>query len=150
MLRAPLSRSGGSPPPPILPPGRVGGMGRRGWGMRGRGARLFGLALAGMAGLSGCVSLDTAAPSTATLLASQSVQGQGPAKTSTAPVSTLALGRDLYVGRCAKCHAVEPVRDYSPAEWATLIPDMAERTKLNAAETAAVAAYVHAVLRMPP
>lgn len=155
MPRAPLSHSGGSPPPPILPPARAGRVGRRGRGRRGRVAGIpvltRALALAGMLGLSGCVSLETAAPSPAKLLAAPSTQHQGlNPQSGPAGLTTLALGRDLYVGRCAKCHAVEPVRDYSASEWATLIPDMAERTKLNAAETAAVTAYVHAVLRLPP
>ena len=80
--------------------------------------------------LPGCVSLDTAAPQAGP-------PGNRP----------LAAGRNLYVGQCAKCHAVEPVVKYSRAEWATIMPDMAERTKLNARETADVTAYVEAVLR---
>ena len=80
--------------------------------------------------LPGCVSLDTAAP-----LAGP--PGGGP----------LTEGRSIYVGRCAKCHAVEPVLDYTRAEWATIMPDMAERTKLTGGETAAVTAYVNQVLR---
>ena len=83
-----------------------------------------------LAALPGCVSLETAAPV-------PGPPGSGP----------LAEGRALYVGRCAKCHAVEPVLDYSAAEWATIMPDMAERTKLDASETVAVTAYVHHVLR---
>ncbi|MES2468739.1 MAG: cytochrome c [Verrucomicrobiota bacterium] len=83
-----------------------------------------------LAALSGCVSLETAAPVSGP-------PGSGP----------LAEGRALYVGRCAKCHAVEPVLDYSAAEWATIMPDMAERTKLTARETAAVTAYVASVLQ---
>ncbi len=80
--------------------------------------------------LTGCVSLDTAAPQVNT-------PGAGP----------LTAGRDIYVGRCAKCHAVEPVLDYTAAQWATIMPDMAERTKLTPTETAAVTAYVDHVLR---
>lgn len=83
-----------------------------------------------LAALSGCVSLETAAPV-------PGPPGSGP----------LAEGRALYVGRCAKCHAVEPVLDYSAAEWATIMPDMAERTKLTPRETAAVTAYVASVLQ---
>ena len=74
--------------------------------------------------------LDTAAPP------------PGPAGT-----GALAEGRTIYVGQCAKCHAVEPVLDYTRAEWAAIMPDMAERTKLDASETVAVTAYVHHVLR---
>ena len=80
--------------------------------------------------LPGCVSLDTAAPP--------------PGPSATGP---LTEGRAIYVGQCAKCHAVEPVLDYTRAQWATIMPDMAERTKLNAGETAAVTAYVNHVLR---
>lgn len=79
--------------------------------------------------LPGCVSLDTAAPQLGT--------GGSP----------LAEGRAIYVGQCAKCHAVEPVLDYTAAQWATIMPDMAERTKLTSAETASVTAYVNQVLR---
>ncbi len=80
--------------------------------------------------LPGCVSLETAAPVVGP-------PGSGP----------MAEGRVLYVGRCAKCHAVEPVHDYSAAEWATIMPDMAERTKLTPRETAAVTAYVASLLQ---
>lgn len=83
-----------------------------------------------LAALPGCVSLETAAPV-------PGPPGSGP----------LAEGRALYVGRCAKCHAVEPVSDYSAAEWATIMPDMADRTKLTPRETAAVTAYVASVLQ---
>lgn len=96
--------------------------------------RAVGLGLL-LASLTGCASLDTAAPPTAALAG---------------PANTLASGRALYVGRCAKCHAVEPVHDYSPAQWATIIPDMAERTKLTPAETADLQTYVDAVLRARP
>ena len=79
--------------------------------------------------LPGCVSLDTAAPQAG-------LPGTGP----------LVEGRAIYVGQCAKCHAVEPVLKYSRAEWAKIMPDMAERTKLNPAETESVTAYVNRIL----
>ncbi len=89
------------------------------------------LLLAGLlVALPGCVPLETAAPVAG-------LPGSGP----------LAEGRALYVGRCAKCHAVEPVADYTATEWATIMPDMAERTKLTPQGTAAVTAYVASVLQ---
>ena len=92
------------------------------------------LLLAGLlVALPGCVSLETAAPVAG-------LPGSGP----------LAEGRALYVGRCAKCHAAEPVLDYSATEWATIMPDMAERTKLTPRETAAVTAYVVPPCSNPP
>lgn len=64
----------------------------------------------------------------------------------TGSAPTLVQGRTIYVTRCAKCHAVEPVKKYSREQWKTIIPDMAEETKLSPSETAAVAAYIHSIL----
>ncbi len=96
------------------------------------------LGLLVVAALSGgaCVSLEEAAPPVGTL----------PVHARTAPPSQLAHGRDLYITKCAKCHSPEPVRNYSPARWREIIPEMAEETKLSDAETAALRAYVFAVL----
>src|SRR5690242_17871679 len=56
-------------------------------------------------------------------------------------------GREIYVTKCAKCHKVEPVRNYSRAKWEQdILPDMADESKLSSAETAAVRAYVMAAL----
>lgn len=85
------------------------------------------------AGATGCVSLEQIAPPVGALASSHSVQ--------------VAVGRDLYITKCAKCHAPEPVIRYSAERWKEIIPDMAEETKLTAEETAAVGAYVMAVLR---
>jgi mono/diheme cytochrome c family protein len=90
-----------------------------------------------LAALTGCASLDSAAPPVSVLSAA-------------ADPSVLATGRALYTGRCAKCHAVEPIHDYSASDWARIIPDMAERTKLTPAETAALTAYVKAALTIRP
>ncbi len=80
--------------------------------------------------ITACQSLDQAAPQMA-------------------GSEQLAHGRTIYVTKCAKCHAPEPVRNYSVASWEEIIPEMALETKLSAAETAAVHAYVMAVLRAP-
>lgn len=64
----------------------------------------------------------------------------------TGATPTLVKGRTIYVTRCAKCHAVEPVKKYSREQWNTIIPDMAEETKLSPSETAAVAAYIYSIL----
>lgn len=62
---------------------------------------------------------------------------------------TLQRGRELYVTKCTACHAPEPIRKYSAAKWEEIIPDMAEDTKLSAADTNAVAEYVRWVLKQP-
>ena len=59
-------------------------------------------------------------------------------------------GRDIYVTRCVKCHAPEPVYKYTKTEWEEIIVDMADETNLTASETNAVRAYVMAVLGRSP
>lgn len=63
--------------------------------------------------------------------------------------ATLHAGRRLYTQQCTACHAAEPITDYSRAEWAKILPDMAERTKLTGDQSAALQSYVLAVLRNP-
>ena len=89
------------------------------------------LGLAAALGLAGCASmnLDLVAPPP------------------TVPTPELVRGRQIYVTKCAKCHAPEPVKKYSPAEWQTIMPEMAEETNLSATDAAAVTAYVHWALK---
>lgn len=61
--------------------------------------------------------------------------------------SQLARGRTIYVTKCTKCHSPEPVAKYSLTEWQTIMPEMVEETKLNAADAAAVTAYVEHTLQ---
>lgn len=99
---------------------------------------LAGLLCAGF--LNSCVSLETAAPPVATLRSSNLNSS-----------AQLESGRQLYVGKCTKCHSVEPIRDYPLADWIDdIMPEMAEKSKLTAEENASVLAYVLAVLKSPP
>ncbi len=79
-----------------------------------------------------CVTLDTSAP-----LLAGSAQAD--------PTST--AGRHIYITTCAKCHSVEPVKNYSAAQWATIMPDMAQRSKLTPAQEHQVTTYVRRVLQ---
>lgn len=83
--------------------------------------------------LSGCQSLEVIAPVAA----------------APDPTGRVKQGRDLYLTRCTKCHAPEPVRDYSRTEWEGIIPEMAEETRLSLSETHALRAYILAVLNEP-
>lgn len=89
-----------------------------------------------VAALSGgaCVSLEELAPRVETLAAEPGRAAQ------------LDRGREIYVTKCAKCHSPEPVLKYSAAHWREIIVEMSEETKLDAAETEALRAYVFAVL----
>ena len=97
---------------------------------------LRGALAVGLGGLAGCVSVETIAPPASGL------RGGGGA--------LVEEGRRLYLTTCTKCHSAEPVRDYTAAEWATILPDMAEESHFTSAQTAAVAAYIQAVLATPP
>lgn len=57
----------------------------------------------------------------------------------------LARGRIIYVTKCAKCHAPEPVHNYTRAEWQQIMPEMVEETHLNPSDAAAVTAYVESL-----
>ena len=83
--------------------------------------------------LGGCSGLEQAAP----------VVSASPGHSS----AELAAGRRIYTQQCTACHVAEPVSDYSRAEWAKILPDMAERTKLRADQIAALESYVLAVIQ---
>lgn len=88
--------------------------------------------------LVSCASLETNAPPVSTM------------STPTSAYAHLNSGIEIYIGKCAKCHAVEPIRSYSMADWnQDILPSMVKKTKLNSAEEASLTAYVHAVLRSP-
>ncbi len=86
--------------------------------------------LAASALITGCASIDQIAPPI--------------------PGSTqLTEGRRIYTAQCTACHVAEPVKKYTPAQWAVILPDMITETKLNPAQAAAVTAYVRAALALP-
>jgi len=65
---------------------------------------------------------------------------------SRAPVSQLERGYVVHQAKCAKCHGFENPADYSIADLThDIIPDMAQKSKLNLADQNAVLAYLLAV-----
>ena len=56
--------------------------------------------------------------------------------------AALQRGRRIYLTKCATCHNVEPIGDYSAEEWLALLPEMVEETRLNASEAADLEAYI--------
>ncbi len=98
-----------------------------------------GAALAALILLPGCITTEEIAPPVAML----------GAVTGGSSAGQLEQGRRIYLTKCTKCHAAEPVRAFSEAEWRALLPEMAEDTKLTAGEEAAVLAYVVAASKVP-
>ena len=98
---------------------------------------LAGAALAVFA--SGCVGTVPPPVSPAMLRVSRGATAQ-----------TLEAGRTTLTTRCASCHQVYPVAAYSAARWAEIVEEMAERTKLDASQQAALLAYLTAAHATPP
>ena len=84
---------------------------------------------------SGCMSLEQMAPPVGEefrmIAAHHSVE-----------VTTLELGREIYLAGCARCHSVEPIGRYSADHWRNILPKMAEKTRLDRQGTVAVESYV--------
>lgn len=55
-------------------------------------------------------------------------------------------GREIYLSKCIKCHAVRRVRKYSAERWDGLLAKMSVKAKLDEGEESAVGAYVYSVL----
>ena len=72
-------------------------------------------------------------------------------KTSPAPQSRLERGYQVHQAKCAKCHAFEDPADYGVEELTKeIMPVMARKSKLDAADADAVLAYLLAARKMPP
>lgn len=71
-------------------------------------------------------------------------------KAARAPVSELERGYQLHQMKCAKCHAFENPADYTPDELRhDILPVMARKSKLAAADEKAVLAYLLAARSAP-
>lgn len=83
--------------------------------------------------LSSCIDVTKVAPEVSNLL----VKGD---------VSRLEYGRELYITNCTRCHNALRITRYTETQWAEILPDMFDKTKLSANQTHAVTSYIHAVL----
>lgn len=88
-----------------------------------------------VAGFAGCEAMQSGAPAiTPAMMRAAAVHGDSP--------ETLATGRRLLAMRCTTCHALEPVANYTSAEWRANVRDMADRAKLTEAQIRQVTAYL--------
>lgn len=90
--------------------------------------------------ISGCETVEKLAPTVDSLVLNSHEM------TGSSSLQTLQRGRILYITKCANCHSPERVTRYSYDHWERIIPDMAERTKLNQQETNDLRSYINAVL----
>lgn len=91
--------------------------------------------LLGGAAISGCQSTGPGAPPV-TAAMHQSGAGQH------ADAAILATGRSLFSGRCARCHALPSIADYSTDRWPEIVGQMAKRSGLKPDQSRAVLAYI--------
>ncbi len=62
--------------------------------------------------------------------------------TATATLQDLQQGRTLYMDNCNSCHSLYSPDDYTPAQWRTILPNMAPRTGMTSAQILLVTKYV--------
>ena len=95
--------------------------------------RAFTLAAAALA-LAGCAATSVAPPVTPALISASGGKS----------TATLAVGREIFAGRCTSCHTADPIGKYSIAKWREIVADMSHRAKLDASQEAALLAYITA------
>lgn len=72
-------------------------------------------------------------------------------KISPSPRSTLERGFIVHQEKCAKCHPFEDPAAYQPEDLAlNIMPVMARKSKIDAADEKAVLAYLLAARQVPP
>jgi mono/diheme cytochrome c family protein len=85
--------------------------------------------------LSGCQSTPPGAPPVSAAMVLSAARQH-------ADMATLTAGRTLFVGRCARCHALPDVAAHSAAEWHGIVAHMAKRSGLKPDQSEAVLSYI--------
>jgi hypothetical protein len=62
--------------------------------------------------------------------------------TANATLLELQQGRTLYINNCSVCHGLYSPDNYAPAQWKTVLDNMAPRTSMSASEVLLVTKYV--------
>ncbi len=62
-------------------------------------------------------------------------------------ISSDALGRKLYVGKCAKCHKLYDPAKYSDQQWQVWMDKMSRKAKLQPEQTELLSRYTEGSLR---
>jgi len=62
--------------------------------------------------------------------------------TGTVEVSSIAAGKTIYETKCARCHGLKPISDYTSERWDRILKSMVPKAKLTETETRQVTAYV--------
>ncbi len=57
-------------------------------------------------------------------------------------LENLERGREILVGACARCHAVDPPDAFAPAKWKEIVSEMAERARISREQEADLIKYL--------
>jgi len=85
--------------------------------------------------LHACAAMQVRAPDV-------SIELENQARTLGFDPASLSQGREIFITRCARCHATPEVHGYSTEQWQRILPRMSQRARLDAAQESAVRAYV--------
>ena len=58
------------------------------------------------------------------------------------PTAEIAQGKMLYESKCVTCHAAKQIDNYTVERWAVVLPNMAEKAKLDTTDTRLVGEYI--------
>jgi hypothetical protein len=81
-----------------------------------------------------------------TLIACKSSKTVSSASQSTI-IDPMVSGKSLYVTKCAKCHDLPKVEDFTAQKWTGIVDWMAPKARLNKEEKAMVLEYVYAMAK---
>jgi len=84
---------------------------------------------------AGCMSTEAMAPPVGT-------EFTAVAQNRNVSLSTLEVGRQVYLVDCSRCHSIEPIARYSKDRWNRILPRMIKESKLNGERGNALTAYV--------
>ncbi len=96
--------------------------------------------IAAMFSLSQCAKMHSKAPVTTLNDEVTAIKS----KYSTAQINK---GKDIYNNSCGKCHDLKKPEEFTFKQWKHILPEMCEKSKLSADETALVKAWVYTNLK---
>src|SRR4051812_2411091 len=81
---------------------------------------------------------------TEVVMPAQPVIVQEVIKPAASDAAYIAQGKNLYDGKCGRCHGLKNTADYTADRWDGIMRSMAPKAKLSEEETLQVTAYVKA------
>lgn len=58
------------------------------------------------------------------------------------PKAAIGEGKVVYLKDCTKCHGAKKIEDFTPEQWANILPRMVKKAQLNEKDAYNVEAYI--------